>query len=145
MDYRFSEVYLYQIRANIVHSVLIFEKPQENYYWLDRVLRSYQSRVYSGDVGSTFEIQDEGRLKVREALTPQSMQMALQRVVPFPCRKQFTVVILMPKSSCWNSFKALLTWSPGGFSRDAKILAGMAGAIVLAVSLWRYSRSTLRS
>uniref|UniRef100_A0A0D9YAI7 Peptidase M16 N-terminal domain-containing protein n=1 Tax=Oryza glumipatula TaxID=40148 RepID=A0A0D9YAI7_9ORYZ len=118
---------------------------QENYYWLDRVLRSYQSRVYSGDVGSTFEIQDEGRLKVREALTPQSMQMALQRVVPFPCRKQFTVVILMPKSSCWNSFKALLTWSPGGFSRDAKILAGMAGAIVLAVSLWRYSRSTLRS
>jgi hypothetical protein len=56
MDYRFSEVYLYQIRANIVHSVLIFEKPQENYYWLDRVLRSYQSRVYSGDVGSTFEV-----------------------------------------------------------------------------------------
>lgn len=29
---------------------------QENYYWLDRILRSYQSRIYSGDVGSSFEV-----------------------------------------------------------------------------------------
>ncbi|BBH08320.1 hypothetical protein Prudu_020473, partial [Prunus dulcis] len=29
---------------------------QENYYWLDRILHSYQSRVYSGDVGTCFEI-----------------------------------------------------------------------------------------
>lgn len=29
---------------------------QENYYWLDRILRSYQSRIYAGDVGSTFEV-----------------------------------------------------------------------------------------
>ncbi|KAI7988213.1 Zinc protease PQQL-like [Camellia lanceoleosa] len=28
----------------------------ENYYWLDRILRSYQSRIYFGDVGTSFEI-----------------------------------------------------------------------------------------
>uniref|UniRef100_A0A3B6FQC9 Uncharacterized protein n=1 Tax=Triticum aestivum TaxID=4565 RepID=A0A3B6FQC9_WHEAT len=118
---------------------------QENYYWLDRILRSYQSRIYSGDVGSTFMVQDEGRVKVREALTPQAMQMALRRVISFPCKKQYTVVILMPKSSCWNSLISVVCWSSGGFSRDAKILAGMAGALVVAASLWRYSRGALRS
>uniref|UniRef100_A0A0A9GFX3 Uncharacterized protein n=1 Tax=Arundo donax TaxID=35708 RepID=A0A0A9GFX3_ARUDO len=73
------------------------------------------------------------------------MQLALQRVIPFPCRNQYTVVILMPKPSCWASMKSLLSWNSSGVSRDAKILAGMAGALVLAVSLWRYSRSALRS
>ncbi|GJM94150.1 hypothetical protein PR202_ga10767 [Eleusine coracana subsp. coracana] len=51
----------------------------------------------------------------------------------------------MPKSPCWASMKSLLSWSSSGVSRDAKILAGVAGALVLAVSLWRYSRSSLRS
>jgi hypothetical protein len=118
---------------------------QENYYWLDRILRSYQSRIYSGDVGSTFKVQNEGRLKVREALKPESMQMALQRVISFPCKKQYTVVILMPKPSRWNSLISVVSWSSGGFSRDAKILAGMAATLVLAASLWRYSRGALRS
>ncbi|KAG2598443.1 hypothetical protein PVAP13_5KG369400 [Panicum virgatum] len=118
---------------------------QENYFWLDRILRSYQSRLFSGDIGFTFALQEEGRMKVREALTPQTMQSALRRVLPFPCRNQYTVVILMPKSSCWASVKSMLSWSSSGVSRDAKILAGIAGALVLTVSLWRYSRSTLKS
>lgn len=29
---------------------------QENYFWLDRILRSYQSRVYSGDLAASFEV-----------------------------------------------------------------------------------------
>lgn len=118
---------------------------QENYFWLDRILRSYQSRLFSGDIGSTFAFQEEGRIKVREALTPRTMQSALQRVLPYPCRNQYTVVILMPKSSCWASLKSVLSWSSNGISRDAKILAGMAGALVLAVTLWRYSRTALKS
>ncbi|RLM93624.1 putative zinc protease PqqL [Panicum miliaceum] len=36
---------------------------QENYFWLDRILRSYQSRLFSGDIGSTFAFQEEGRMK----------------------------------------------------------------------------------
>ena len=123
----------------------------------------------------SLQIQNEGRLKVREALTPEAMQMALQRVISFPCKKQYTVVILMPKPSRWDSLISIVSWSSGGFSRDAKVrycifhaivsiklftqwprqhckfhllvqvLAGMAAALVLAASLWRYSRGTLRS
>ncbi|KAF9615719.1 hypothetical protein IFM89_026134 [Coptis chinensis] len=29
---------------------------QENYYWLDRILRSYQSRLYCGDVSASFKV-----------------------------------------------------------------------------------------
>ncbi|KAJ0986492.1 hypothetical protein J5N97_004848 [Dioscorea zingiberensis] len=110
---------------------------QENYYWMDRILRSYQSRAYFGDVSASFEIQDEGRAKVRNSLTPSTMQSALQRVLPFPCIKQYTVVILMPQVS---RLKLLIPWTlfkSSGISRDAKILAAAAGAVVLSVSLWR--------
>lgn len=43
-------------RIKILFSPDPFMHFQENYYWLDRILRSYQSRIYSGDVGSTFEV-----------------------------------------------------------------------------------------
>ncbi|KAJ6803070.1 zinc protease PQQL-like isoform X1 [Iris pallida] len=118
---------------------------QENYYWLGRILRSYQSRAYSGDISASFEIQDEGRSKVRDSLSPSTMQLALQRILPHPCKKQYTVVILMPQQSHFESLKSLVLQKTSGFSRDAKILAGAAGAVIVALSLWRYSRSTLKS
>ncbi|CAL9145042.1 unnamed protein product [Musa hybrid cultivar] len=118
---------------------------QENYYWLDRILRSYQSRAYFGDVSDSFKIQDEGRTKVRKDLTPLTMQLALQRILPFPCKKQYTVVILMPQISHLSFLKSLILLSSDGFTRNVKILVGAAGAVVLAVSLWRYSRSALNS
>ncbi|KAI7988125.1 Zinc protease PQQL-like [Camellia lanceoleosa] len=118
---------------------------QENYYWLDRILRSYQSRIYFGDVGTSFEVQEEGRSKVRKTLTPLTAQLALRRILPFPCKKQYTVVILMPQRSCFKKFKLFIHSAPNRYSRDAKILAGMAGLTVLVLSLWRYSRSSLKS
>ncbi|KAF8400960.1 hypothetical protein HHK36_014263 [Tetracentron sinense] len=118
---------------------------QENYYWLDRILRSYQSRVYSGDVGASFEIQDEGRSKVREALRPSTAQLALQRILPFPCRQQYSVVVLMPHTSRLELLKSVFQSTRNKYGRDAKILVGIGGLTVLALSLWRYSRSTLKS
>lgn len=118
---------------------------QENYYWLDRILRSYQSRVYFGDIGASFEAQDEGRNKVRESLAPSTAHMALQRILPFPCRKQYTVVILMPQLSRLKLIKSFIRSMSNKFGQDAKVLAGAAGMVVVAVSLWRYSRSTLKS
>lgn len=117
---------------------------QENYNWLDRILRSYQSRSYFGDLSASFEIQDEGRIKVRNSLTPSTVLLALRRILPFPCRKQYTVVILMPHISRLRLLKSLLLLKFNGFSKDAKIMAGTAGAVVLAISLWRYSRGTLK-
>ncbi|KAM7509636.1 hypothetical protein LguiA_020089 [Lonicera macranthoides] len=117
---------------------------QENYYWLDRILRSYQSRIYSGDVGTSFEVQDEGRSKVRKTLTPLTAQSALQRIIPFPCKKQYTVVILMPQASRFKLLKSVLFSGPGHYGRDAKILVSFAGLAVLALSLWRYSRNSVK-
>ncbi|CAL9027723.1 unnamed protein product [Prunus brigantina] len=113
---------------------------QENYYWLDRILHSYQSRVYSGDIGTCFEIQEEGRSKVRQSLTPVTTQLALQKILPFPCKKQYTVVILMPRTSHFKSLRSFFQSTETGYGRHAKILAGIAGLTVLALSLWRYSR-----
>ncbi|XP_020265173.1 zinc protease PQQL-like isoform X2 [Asparagus officinalis] len=93
---------------------------QENYYWLDRILRSYQSRTYFGDVSTSFEVQDEGRTKVRRSLTPSTMQLALQRILPSPCKKQYTVVILMPQQSRLKFLKSLLIQTASEHSRDAK-------------------------
>lgn len=118
---------------------------QENYYWLDRILRSYQSRVYFGDVGTSFEVQDEGRSKVRELLTPSTAQLALKRILPFPCKKQYTVVILMPQTSRVKLLTSLFKSTDNSYSRKAKILVGVAGLTVFALTLWRYSRRTLKS
>ncbi|KAI3443676.1 hypothetical protein Pfo_000341 [Paulownia fortunei] len=112
---------------------------QENYYWLERILRSYQSRNYSGDVGASFKIQEEGRSRVRNTLTPLTTQSALQRIIPFPCKKQYTLVILMPQSSHFKKLKSFIG------SRDAKVLVGIAGSAVLALSLWRYSQRAATS
>lgn len=118
---------------------------QENYYWLDKILRSYQSRVYSGDVGTSFKVQDEGRSKVRESLAPSTAQSALQRIIPFPCKKQYTVVILLPQRSRLQMLKSLFGFSRITHARDAKILAGVAAMAVLALSLWRHSRRSANS
>lgn len=118
---------------------------QENYYWLDRILRSYQSRMYSGDVGISFEIIDDGRSKVKTSLTPQTAKLALQRILPYPCKKQYTAVILMPQTSHFKLLKSFFRSTQTSYRTDAKILAGIAGMAVIALSLWRYSRSTLKS
>ncbi|KAL4334276.1 hypothetical protein GQ457_07G040060 [Hibiscus cannabinus] len=113
---------------------------QENYYWLERILRSYQSRVYSGDVGTSFKVQDEGRSRVRGSLTPSTAQSALRRILPYPCKNQYTSVILMPQAPRFKFLRSLFQRSDYG--RDAKILAAIAGITVLAACLWRYSRKS---
>ncbi|CAI9759054.1 unnamed protein product [Fraxinus pennsylvanica] len=118
---------------------------QENYHWLERVLHSYQSRIYAGDAGAAFKVLDEGRSKVRNSLTPVAAQTALQRILPFPCKEQYTVVILMPQASRLKSLKSFICSMPVQYSRDAKIFAAIAGFAILGLSLWKRSRSALKS
>lgn len=54
-------------------------------------------------------------------MTPSTVQLALQRILPFPCRKQYTAVILMPQPSRLKLLKSLLQLRSNGFSRDAKV------------------------
>ncbi|KAE8698399.1 Mitochondrial-processing peptidase subunit beta [Hibiscus syriacus] len=111
---------------------------QENYYWLNQILCSYQSRIYSGDIGTSFKILDEGRSKVRKSLTPLTMQLALQRIMPR--RNLHTVVILMPQTSWFKRIKSFSQWSRQGI--DMKILAAIAGFTVLALGFRRYSKKS---
>ncbi|EXB38800.1 putative zinc protease pqqL [Morus notabilis] len=115
---------------------------EENYYWLAMILNSYQSELYSGDLGASFEIQDVARSKVRKSLTPSTTQLALQRILPFPCKKQYMAVILMPQKS---RLKSLTSFFRSSQTTQAKILAGLAGLTVLVLGLRRYSRITRKS
>ncbi|KAL6558843.1 hypothetical protein OROMI_019193 [Orobanche minor] len=107
---------------------------QDNSYWLDMILNSYTSRIYGGDVDASFQILDEARTRVINSFTPLTAQSALQRIIPFPCKKQYTSVILMPQSSHFQKCKLFIS------SRYAKTLVGIAGLLVLALGLCRYSR-----
>lgn len=117
---------------------------QENYYWLDRILRSYQSRAYLGDVGATFQAQDEARTIVRSSLTPEATKLALKRTMPCPCKRQYTAVVLVPQTSWLKRLKSHFSQS-NRFFLDSKVLVGVAGATVIAFSLWRYLRTSSKS
>ncbi|KAL5728894.1 hypothetical protein ACHQM5_001921 [Ranunculus cassubicifolius] len=113
---------------------------QENYYWLDRIMRSYQSRVYCGDVEESYDIQEKARKDVRESLTASVAQCALQRVLPCPCTKQYTVVVLMPQTSRMKMVKSYCDATFERYSKQVKVLGVVSGAMLLAASLWRFSR-----
>lgn len=67
------------------------------------------------------QIQDEGRSKVRQSLTPTTAQSALQRILPFPCKKQYTVVILMPRTSPFKSLKSFFQSTETSYQRHTKV------------------------
>lgn len=75
---------------------------EENGYWIAKIAQSYMSRTYSGDVGASFEIQKKRRKQVRESLTASVAQSALRRLLPLPCTKQYTLVILTPQMLGWK-------------------------------------------
>lgn len=70
---------------------------------------------------SLMQIQDAARSKVRNILMPSTAQLALQRILPFPCKKQYTVVILMPQASRVERLKLLMQSVSKSYSRDAKV------------------------
>ncbi|OMO91639.1 hypothetical protein COLO4_18244 [Corchorus olitorius] len=114
------------------------KRVENNSYWLNRILNSYQSRIYSGDVGASFKILGRARSGVRKSLTPSTMQLALQRLIP---RKTLhTVVILMPQISWFEKLRSFPQWNSYGI--DSKVLAAIAGLTVLALGLHRYSQKS---
>lgn len=67
------------------------------------------------------QIQEEGRSKVRQSLTPVTAQLALQKILPFPCKKQYTVVILMPRTSHFKSLRSFFQSTETSYGRHAKV------------------------
>lgn len=78
-------------------------------------------RRLSNLLNALMQVQDAARSKVRSILTPLTAQLALQRILPFPCKKQYTVVILMPQASRIKKLKSLMQSVSKSYSRDAKV------------------------
>lgn len=113
---------------------------QENSFWLDRLLRAYQSRFYTGDLKESFQLQDEWRNSVRSILTADTMQDALQRIVPLPCKHQCTSVILMPQRPRLQQFLAFVHAVEQKLGLEGKVALAAAGTLILSVVLWRRLR-----
>lgn len=70
---------------------------------------------------SLLQVQDEGRSKVRSSLTPSTAQLALKRILPFPCKSKYTVVILMPKSSTFKLLKSVFQSARTNYGKETKV------------------------
>ncbi|OMO91640.1 hypothetical protein COLO4_18245 [Corchorus olitorius] len=117
------------------------KRVENNSYWLNCIVSSYQSRIYSGDVGASFKILGGAHSRIKKSLTPSTMQLALQRLIP--PKNLHTVVILMPQTSWFEKLRSFPQWN--SFGIDSKVLAAIAGLTVLALGLHRYSQKSQRN
>ncbi|KAJ9183853.1 hypothetical protein P3X46_007659 [Hevea brasiliensis] len=104
---------------------------------LDEILRLQEEGPSDEDVSTVLEL---------EQMAPENgLQLTLQRILPYPCKKQYTAVVLMPQTSRFQLLRSFFKSTRTSYARDAKIIASIAGLTVLALTFWRHSRSTLRS
>ncbi|RZC75574.1 hypothetical protein C5167_051049 [Papaver somniferum] len=72
------------------------------------------------DLSVSFKTQDDGQDEVRGSLKPLTSQLSLQRTLPFPCRKQYSVVILKPQASRLRRLKSLYCSTINKYSTNTK-------------------------
>lgn len=72
---------------------------EQNYEWLFKILMSYRSRFYSGDVDTIFKDLNKARKRVRQSLNPLTAKWALQRILPNPCKDCYVAVTLIPETN----------------------------------------------
>ncbi|PWA45380.1 insulinase (Peptidase family M16) protein [Artemisia annua] len=72
---------------------------QKNGWWHEQILASYQSSIYSGDVGVSFNAAENRDLTFRNNLTPEVARTALRKLIPYPCKNWYTLVTLMPEDN----------------------------------------------
>ncbi len=65
-----------------------------------------------GDVDKVFTLRQEAREIVREAVNPRTLQDALRRLFPHPCRSRYTAITLLPRapllSQGWAAISSVL-------------------------------------
>ncbi|XP_024516679.1 zinc protease PQQL-like [Selaginella moellendorffii] len=114
---------------------------QENIYWLDRLSRAYQSRLYVGDLNTSFQAQDQWRDSVRSSLDEVAMQKALCRILPVPCAQRHTAVALVPRPSRMKAIAGLLNTT----TVSRKLVIAAAGAGMCVFMLWRLRQRRVSS
>lgn len=109
----------------------------ENTFWLDRILRGYQSRLYNGDLYASVKAQEDVRNKVIADLTPASVSSALQRLLPVPCQSRFTAVSLVPIAPFWRRLLSLPPKRSPGLTIESKVTLLATGVAVTAMVAWK--------
>ena len=74
------------------------------------------------------------RSKVRRSLTPTTAQSALQRILPFACKKQYTVVILIPRTSRFKSLKSFFESTQTSHQTHIKVSSSQSSYSKLIIS-----------
>jgi len=72
---------------------------EDNDYWVNRLKRAYQSRNFTGSLGSSLQAQDELREEVRSETNTESMKESLCRILPLPCTSDYKAIVLLPNAS----------------------------------------------
>ena len=70
---------------------------EENSYWVDRLLASYQSRYYKGDPDAVYSQFISKRREVLDGLTKDSARELLRKLLPSPPRTRYTALIMKPQ------------------------------------------------
>lgn len=112
---------------------------QENGYWLDRLLRAYQSRAYSGDLIHSMQAQEQWRNAVRSKATAVTMKDALCRILPVPCKEHYTAVALIPRASRWQQLLTKLVITEQDLSAESKVALAAAGIVFIGAAFWKYT------
>jgi len=112
---------------------------QENGYWLDRLVRAYQSRAYTGDLIYSMQAQEQWRDAVRSKATDVTMKEALCRILPVPCIEHHTAVALIPRPPRLQQLLTSLIRTEQNLSKEIKVALAMAGIVVSGAIIWRYT------
>ncbi|CAI5506607.1 unnamed protein product [Closterium sp. Naga37s-1] len=110
---------------------------QENSFWLDRVVRAYQTRLYDGNVDESFQALEDIRLRLISQLSADSVRAMLTQLLPVPCSKQYTAVSLVPTQPLWRRLLSLPPKQNPGLTSESKALLVVLAAAAIGVALWR--------
>ncbi|CAI5511991.1 unnamed protein product [Closterium sp. Naga37s-1] len=110
---------------------------QENSFWLDRVVRAYQTRLYDGNVDESFQTLEDIRLRLISQLSADSVRAMLTQLLPVPCSKQYTAVSLVPTQPLWRRLLSLPPKQNPGLTSESKALLAVLAAAAIGVALWR--------
>ncbi|CAI5457717.1 unnamed protein product [Closterium sp. Yama58-4] len=94
---------------------------QENSFWLDRVVRAYQTRLYDGNVDESFQALEDIRLRLISQLSADSVRAMLTQLLPVPCSKQYTAVSLVPTQPLWRRLLSLPPKQHPGLTSESKV------------------------
>ena len=93
---------LHSLQEDVASALQIEERQfeveqEENGYWLDRLLASYQSRYYRGDPDEVYLHFISKRREVLDGLTKDSAREMLRKLLPSPPRTRYTALIMKPQ------------------------------------------------